>query len=166
MKKVVFIAGTIIALLGCNSNQKEKPERITIQSKNKTEASSNDLVSNTIILSSNDQMQFDKKILRVKKGEKITLTLQHAGTMSKNVMGHNFVLLQQGTDIIQFARKAMKAKDTEYIPEGDDVIAYTKLIGGGEKVTITFDAPAPGTYDYICSFPAHYTLMKGKLIVE
>ena len=111
-------------------------------------------------------MQFDKKILRVKKGEKITLTLQHTGTMSKNVMGHNFVLLQQGTDIIQFARKAMKAKDTEYIPEGDDVIAYTKLIGGGEKVTITFDAPAPGTYDYICSFPAHYTLMKGKLIVE
>ncbi|MCB0632702.1 MAG: azurin, partial [Lewinella sp.] len=26
--------------------------------------------------------------------------------------------------------------------------------------------PAPGTYDYICSFPGHYALMQGKFIVE
>ena len=41
-----------------------------------------------------------------------------------------------------------------------------KLIGGGEETTVTFDAPAKGTYDFICSFPGHYALMKGKFIVE
>ena len=60
----------------------------------------------------------------------------------------------------------MAAKDNGYIPEGDDIIAHTKMIGGGESVEITFDAPAAGTYDYICPFPGHYGIMKGKFIVE
>ncbi|MGD1893724.1 MAG: plastocyanin/azurin family copper-binding protein [Cyclobacteriaceae bacterium] len=46
------------------------------------------------------------------------------------------------------------------------MIVHTKFIGGGESDTITFEAPSPGTYDYICSFPGHYALMQGKLIVE
>jgi len=40
------------------------------------------------------------------------------------------------------------------------------MLGGGETTTIEFTAPGAGIYDYICSFPAHYGLMKGKLIVE
>ena len=55
-----------------------------------------------------------------------------------------------------FARKAVRARETEYIPEGDEMIAYTKFIGGGESVTITFDAPQQGIYNFICTFPAHY----------
>jgi azurin len=31
---------------------------------------------------------------------------------------------------------------------------------------IEFIAPEKGTYDYICSFPGHFAMMKGKLIVE
>jgi azurin len=45
-------------------------------------------------------------------------------------------------------------------------VAHTKLIGGGESDTINFTITEPGTYDYICSFPGHLALMKGKLIVE
>jgi azurin len=40
------------------------------------------------------------------------------------------------------------------------------MLSGGETTTIEFTAPAAGTYDYICSFPAHYAMMKGKLIVQ
>ena len=46
------------------------------------------------------------------------------------------------------------------------VLANTKVVGGGEKDTIEFTAPAPGTYDYICTFPGHYAIMKGKLVVQ
>ena len=46
------------------------------------------------------------------------------------------------------------------------IIAYTDLIGGGESSTITFDAPDKGIYDFICSFPGHWSIMKGKLIVK
>ena len=111
-------------------------------------------------------MQFDKKVLSASPGQKVTLTLNHTGRGNKMIMGHNFVLLKKDVDVDIFARKAVEARNNEYIPEGDEMIAYTKLIGGGESVTITFDAPAQGIYNFICSFPAHYQLMKGQLIVK
>ena len=55
---------------------------------------------------------------------------------------------------------------TEYIPEGDEIIAYTKLLGGGDSDTITFEAPKKGIYTFICTFPGHWQLMKGKFIVK
>lgn len=120
----------------------------------------------TIELGSDDAMRFDKSELKVYAGQKVTLTLTHTGSMDKNAMGHNFVLLKPGTNLFKFANLAAAASTTEYIPESDAIIAHTQLIGGGESTSITFEAPAKGTYDYICSFPAHYALMKGKFIVQ
>ena len=87
--------------------------------------------------------------------------------MAKNAMGHNFVLLAQGTDVNAFAEEAVKASTNGYVPaDHSKIIAYTDLIGGGESTTITFNAPAKGSYDYICTFPGHHMTMKGKLSVE
>lgn len=121
-----------------------------------------------IELAGGDDMKFDQTELRVKAGQKVELTLIHVGKLPKEAMGHNFVLLQQGVDLNAFAASAMTAIETDYVPEGDGdkVIAYTKLLGGGESTSITFDAPAPGTYDFLCSFPGHNALMRGKFIVE
>lgn len=119
-----------------------------------------------IVIESNDQMKFDLEEIKVKEGETIVLTLKHIGKLPKAAMGHNWVLLEAGTDVKAFASLAVRARATEYIPEGDEIIAHTSLIGGGEEVTIEFVAPAPGEYDFICSFPGHYALMKGKFIVE
>ena len=62
------------------------------------------------------------------------------------------------------------ATDDSYIYVADSmkdkVIAKTKLIGGGESDTIEFAAPEPGVYDFICSFPNHAAVMKGKLTVK
>jgi len=49
------------------------------------------------------------------------------------------------------------------------VIAATSIVGGGEETSVSFDASAlepGGNYTYFCSFPGHYVLMKGRLIVE
>ena len=119
-----------------------------------------------IVLSSNDNMLFDKQIIYVSSRQKITLTLNHNGKLDKKIMGHNFVLLKAGVDVVDFATRALEARDNEYIPEGDEIIAYTKLIGGGQSDTITFDAPTKGSYNYICSFPGHYGIMKGILVVK
>ena len=82
-------------------------------------------------------------------------------------MGHNVVFLRKNVKLSAFAVKAMEAKDNDYIPQGSkDIIAHTKMIGGGETTSLEFMAPDTGTYDYVCSFPGHYGLMKGKLIVE
>jgi azurin len=121
-----------------------------------------------LILESTDAMQFTKKELKVKAGQTVKLTLKHTGKLAKAAMGHNFVLLAQGTDVAAFGQKAAQARDTEYIPKSEEskIIAHTKLIGGGESTSIEFKAPKKGTYTYICSFPGHYALMQGKLIVE
>ena len=119
-----------------------------------------------IILNSDDLMRFDKNMLLVQSGQKITLTLNHTGKMDKLIMGHNFVLLKKDVDVMAFAEKAVLAKNNEYIPEGEEVIVYTKLLGGGESDTITFDAPEKGYYTFLCTFPGHWGLMKGKLVVK
>ena len=119
-----------------------------------------------IVLNSDDLMRFDKNMLLVQSGQKITLTLNHTGKMDKSIMGHNFVLLKKDVDVMAFAEKAVLAKNNEYIPEGDEVIVYTKLLGGGESDTITFDAPEKGYYTFLCTFPGHWGLMKGKLVVK
>jgi len=49
------------------------------------------------------------------------------------------------------------------------VLAATEVIGGGESTTITFslDALDPaGDYQFFCSFPGHYGLMKGAFRIE
>ena len=119
-----------------------------------------------IILNSDDLMRFDKNMLLVQSGQKITLTLNHTGKMDKLIMGHNFVLLKKDVDVAAFAEKAVLAKNNEYIPAGEEVIVYTKLLGGGESDTITFDAPEKGYYTFLCTFPGHWGLMKGKLVVK
>lgn len=166
MKTLKWVFALLI-LTGCGEKKaEEKKEGFEVNRTKKVEAKEVD--ENTITLSSNDLMAYDKKELRVKAGKKVTLTLRHTGTMEKIAMGHNFVLLKQGTDIASFGMEAASASATEYIPasQSDAIIAHTKLIGGGESTTITFDAPEPGTYDYICSFPGHYGVMRGKFIVE
>ncbi len=178
MKKVIIAALVAMVSISCGDTKKDQKEPTEVKKEVKkvekekpaatteTPKSENTGKEVTLLLSSNDQMQYDKLELKVKEGTRVTLTFKHTGTMPKTAMGHNFILLKKGTDIPAFAQKAMQAADKEYIPETDAIIAHTKLIGGGESVTITFDAPAKGTYDYICSFPGHYAMMKGKFIVE
>lgn len=120
-----------------------------------------------ITIESNDRMQFNMDEIKVEAGQTVVLTLKHVGKLPKAAMGHNWVLLTQGTDIQKFGAAAAKAAGNDYIPEDtDDVIVYTELIGGGQETTIEFTAPEKGTYDFICSFPGHYAMMKGKFIVE
>lgn len=120
-----------------------------------------------ITIEGNDQMRFNMDEIKVEAGQTVILTLKHVGKLPKAAMGHNWVLLTQGTALPTFASEASKARDNEFIPEGtDQVITHTALIGGGEETTIEFKAPAKGTYDFVCSFPGHFALMKGKFIVE
>ena len=123
--------------------------------------------NNEYYITANDQMRYNIKEFSVTTGKPVKITLTHIGKMPKSSMGHNFVLLKQGTDVDKFAAAASEAKDTGFVPaDSKDVIAQTKLLGGGESDKITFEPPPAGVYDYLCTFPGHYGLMRGKLIVK
>lgn len=163
--KVKLILLLSLFIMSCNSssNTKEKfqYERVKEESTNVQTS----MISNNVILNSNDQMKFDKKIIRVNSNQKVTLTLNHNGRFPAISMGHNFVLIKKDVDVNEYGLRAAGARDSDYIPEGNNEIAYTKMLGGGESDTITFDAPEPGKYVFICSFPGHYQLMMGEFIV-
>lgn len=121
----------------------------------------------SVEITGNDALQFNTTAFTVKAGDSVTVTLQNVGTQPKDVMGHNWVLLQTGSDVATFGSAAMTAKDTDYIPAGDaSVIVHTKLLGPGESDTITFVAPAAaGDYPFLCSFPGHFGTMQGVMTV-
>ncbi|MDW3647769.1 MAG: azurin [Bacteroidia bacterium] len=177
MKKIASIALLAFIMTACGGGAKEAKEDAKEMAKKEmaseeraapaaeeTPASAD---GNVVVLSSNDQMKYDQSEIKVKAGGTVSLTLKHTGSMAKQVMGHNFVLLKADTDLSAFAVEAMSAIDTDYVPANSDaIIASTKLIGGGEEVTITFDTPEAGTYDFLCTFPGHFAVMQGKFIVE
>jgi len=161
MKKI-FIAVTFAVsffVMACNGGSKS-----STSTKDTTTAAQTVPVSNNIELTAGDQMKYDKIELRVKANEKVTLTLKNIGTQPKEAMGHNFILLKDGTDLAAFAASAVNAPD--HIPANNPaIIAHTKLLGPGESDTIEFTVPA-GSYTYICSFPGHYLTMTGTLTAE
>lgn len=131
------------------------------------EASTNQDDVVVLHLTGNDKMKYNKDELKVKAGSTVKLVLEHVGKMSVQTMGHDFVLLKQGVDKMAFGQEASSYASNGYIPPNTDkVIAHTDMIGGGEKTSVTFEAPPKGTYDFICSFPGHVALMHGKFIVE
>ena len=165
--KSVFLLLTVttILLVSCNKSvEKEVVADIPVETIAPEEAKQDTL---KITLNGNDKMQYDLSEIEVYEGQTVILTLHHTGTMPMASMGHNFVLLKKGTDLDKFGAEAAKARENGYIPtDKTDIIANTKLIGGGESDSITFVSPQKGTYDFLCSFPGHYSVMKGKFNVK
>jgi azurin len=113
-----------------------------------------------------DAMSYDKKELSVAADcTSVELTLKHSGKLASNVMGHNWVLAKTA-DLNGVAGDGAAAGLTKsYLKDGDArVLAHTKVVGGGQTDTITFPTAALKVgekYSYFCSFPGHWSMMKG-----
>mgnify|MGYP001160567152 FL=1 len=128
-------------------------------------------VDQTVTISGNDTMQFDVKTFEVKAGSKVKIVLKNIGVVPKIAMGHNIVILKKGITAFAFGQKALGAgaNATNGLPDSikSDVLAHTKLIGPGETDTVVFTAPKEsGSYEYVCTFPGHFALMRGVMTVK
>jgi azurin len=113
-------------------------------------------------------MQYDQKSITVKSSCKtFTLNLTHTGKLAKNVMGHNWVLTKTADAKVVASEGLAAGLENEYLKPGDErVIAYTKIIGGGETASVTFPVSklkAGEAYTFFCSFPGHVAIMQGSL---
>ena len=124
-----------------------------------------------VTIESNDMMQFNmKEIIAPAACDTFTVTLKHTGQLDKKFMGHNWVL-STTADAQAIVGAALKAgADNNYLPPGDKtIIAATKIIGGGEQDSVTFDMSKLSSaedYTFFCSFPGHFAIMKGSFIVK
>ncbi|WP_334109204.1 azurin [Methylobacillus sp.] len=117
-------------------------------------------------VSAGDSMSFNVRSIDVPKScKEFTVNFAHTGTASKAGMGHNWVLVKT-SDVTDVAKAGMEAGiDKDYLPPNDPrVLAFTPLLGGGEKTSVTFkpsilkDGEA---YSFFCSFAFHSFMMRG-----
>ncbi|MFM7292674.1 MAG: plastocyanin/azurin family copper-binding protein, partial [Planctomycetia bacterium] len=105
--------------------------------------------------------------LRARPGETLALTFANP-----DVMPHNWVLAKPGTIAAVGGLADALIADPEavarhYVPKTDDIIAYADITEPGRRQTIFFTLPdTPGRYHFLCTFPGHWKLMQGVMIVE
>jgi azurin len=100
-------------------------------------------------------------------GATISLTLANR-TNPDDEVGHNWVLVSPGQEASVLANAIKAGDDGDWLDTEDPgIIAATKLIEGNETNSVTFRAPEPGTYTFLCTFPEHYAGgMKGTLTLD
>ena len=116
-------------------------------------------------------MQFDLKEFQATPGEKITITFKNIGSLPKIAMGHNLVLLKEGVSGLSFGQRVLASggNASNPLPSSllNDVVTHTKLLGPGEAESISFTVPGKsGEYEYVCTFPGHFAMMRGKMVVK
>jgi azurin len=125
----------------------------------------------SIDLKADDAMKFDKTEVTVSSAcPTITINLAHVGKLPATAMGHNVVIAASG-DVQALGTAGMSAgAAANYVPAGDArVLAHTPIVGGGASTSATFPGSAlkaGGDYTFFCSFPGHWAIMKGKLVVK
>ena len=111
-----------------------------------------------------DSMVFDQRELTAPADAIITVTFHNRSRLV--AMDHNWILAQPGTEeSVVRAGVAAGAENDFVAPNDPNVIAKTRLAPRGESRSVTFPAPAPGSYPYLCAFPGHQMVMKGTLTI-
>ena len=124
-----------------------------------------------VSIDSTDQMSFSSREIKVAADcTAVDLTLRHTGKLPAASMGHN-VVVTETANVQAVGQDGMKAGAAANFVAADDkrVIAHTSVVGGGAATSVKFPGSAlkaGGDYSFFCSFPGHWAVMKGKLVVK
>jgi len=118
----------------------------------------------TIVISPDgNQMKYQTTSFEVKAGETVKLVMKNTATAE--MMKHNVVILNDNESIDRVGKAALTAPN--YLPQDAAILAATPMANAGQTTEIEFTAPStPGKYPYICTFPGHYMMMQGVMIVN
>ena len=114
-----------------------------------------------------EQMRYDTPRLVVEAGKAFEIIIENP-----DFMPHNLAVVRPNTrEKIGNLAALMKpdeldARGRAYIPNSTDIIASTKLIEAGQRARLSLTAPnETGAYEYVCTYPGHWMVMWGQLIV-
>ena len=177
MKKSLLLCATLGLLISCH----HVPERTAINNHGplhgsmlgslsaliKNNAPKQDKAKYILMEVVPDLMKFELDTFSVQAGQKIILELDNLDGMQ-----HNLLIGKPGTlNKIGEAADAMlsdpKASEKHYVPEIPEVLFATPLVDPGDIYSLEFTAPKePGHYPFVCTFPGHWRMMNGVMIVE
>jgi azurin/glucose/arabinose dehydrogenase len=125
-------------------------------------------ISTHVVRAVREELRFDVSRLVVEAGKPFEVIFENP-----DLMPHNLLIVapgsrQQVSEAVQAdPPTTLDSQGRAYVPERDRrVIAATKLLEAGQKETLRLTAPTEeGEYEFVCTFPGHWTLMWGRLIV-
>lgn len=109
-------------------------------------------------------MEFDVTDFEVEAGSRVQLVLNNPTDLL-----HNLLIVTPG-NLEAVAQEALnmglQGPQLDYVPQSDDVLFHTSLVGINESQSIYFTAPGrPDDYPYVCTFPGHWQTMQGTMTV-
>ncbi|MFI5459240.1 MAG: DUF6797 domain-containing protein [Isosphaerales bacterium] len=118
-------------------------------------------------IAAGQNLSYSVRSFKARAGEPIRFNF-----VNPDAVPHNWALLKPGSTAAVGAliNKFIAEPDAaarQYIPRTDLVLAYTDIVAPQDQFTIYFRAPAtPGRYPYLCTFPGHWMVMNGEMVVE
>ena len=112
-------------------------------------------------------LQFDQRRLLARAREKLTIRFKNP-----DVVPHNWLLAGPGSLPALGEKCNLMITDPQgmakhYVPDSVDVVAYTDMVPPQGEFTIHLTAPSEkGDYPYLCTFPGHWMVMNGVMVVE
>ncbi len=105
-----------------------------------------------------EDLEYDIIEMSAPAGQEVTVQFRNVS----KAQPHNWVLVQNGTKDAVTADGIESGEETDYVVPGDErVVAQTGLLAGKETGKVTFTVPPAGTYQFVCTFPAHNITMFG-----
>lgn len=120
-----------------------------------------------IIIIETKKMKYSLDEFSVKSSSLVEIHLTN-----NDVIRHNILILSPGTlEIVGKKADEMATSPDgvkkEWVPDTPEVLFYSPLVGIGEKYILKFTAPKEkGIYPFVCTFPAHWRMMNGNMIVN
>jgi azurin len=112
-----------------------------------------------------EEMRYEVESFTVAAGSPVKLWFYNP-----DYMPHNIVIGGPGSaESIGPAAEAMGADgfSKAFVPQHKQIIAASGLLNHTETELLEFTAPTqPGNYEFLCTFPGHWKLMRGTMIVE
>lgn len=120
-----------------------------------------------VVVEAGKNLTFVTPLIKAKAGENIRLVFKNP-----DVVPHNWALIRPGTlptvgDLTNRMVADPEAVVRHYVPRTKDVLAYTDIVQPKQSATIHFQAPTEkGRYPFLCTFPGHWMVMNGEMVVE
>ena len=114
-----------------------------------------------------EEMRYDTPRIVAPLGRPIEIIFENP-----DVMPHNLVVVKPGsrerlaTAALSLPPEHLDRAGRAWVPESRDLVAATKLLESGQSETLRLPAfTEEGVYEYVCTFPGHWFVMWGQLVV-
>jgi len=112
-----------------------------------------------------EEIAYSKDTIEVPTDALVKLEFINEGT--ELPMIHNFVVTKAGNYKAVALAGEKIGSSGNYIPPDAELLAVSPLALPGQTVVVEFKTPPkPGVYDFGCTYPEHWKMMHGTLIVK